>query len=81
MNIPLTEYITKAIINFKIFSGAYTVYVRDKNGCGIVTDKVYLLMYPKFFTPNGDGYNDTWSIHFQILKLDYPFNYLIVMAN
>jgi hypothetical protein len=50
-----------------LFSGAYTVYVRDKNGCGIVTDKVYLLMYPKFF--NGDGYNDTWSIHFQILKL------------
>ncbi|SEA75856.1 gliding motility-associated C-terminal domain-containing protein [Flavobacterium gillisiae] len=45
-------------------SGAYTVFVRDKNGCGIVTDKVYLLMYPKFFTPNGDGYNDTWSIHF-----------------
>jgi gliding motility-associated-like protein len=47
-----------------LISGAYTVYVRDKNGCGIVTDKVYLLMYPKFFTPNGDGYNDTWSIHF-----------------
>jgi gliding motility-associated-like protein len=45
-------------------SGAYTVYVRDKNGCGIVTDEVRLLMYPKFFTPNGDGYNDTWSIHF-----------------
>tara|TARA_R110002124_G_scaffold85606_5_gene222064 strand:+ start:828 stop:4883 length:4056 start_codon:yes stop_codon:yes gene_type:complete len=47
-----------------LISGAYTAYVKDKNGCGIVTDKVYLLMYPKFFTPNGDGYNDTWSIHF-----------------
>ncbi|NGY38145.1 T9SS type B sorting domain-containing protein [Flavobacterium sp. XN-5] len=47
-----------------LLSGAYNVYVRDKNGCGIVTEKVNLLMYPKFFTPNGDGHNDTWSIHF-----------------
>jgi hypothetical protein len=36
-----------------------------KNGCGIVTDKVYLLMYPKFFTPNGDGYNDTGAFIFR----------------
>ena len=47
-----------------IISGQHTVYVRDKNGCGTVTDNVYLLMYPKFFTPNGDGYNDTWKIKF-----------------
>jgi hypothetical protein len=38
--------------------------VRDKNGCATVTDEVYLLMYPKFFTPNGDGFNDTWKIKF-----------------
>ncbi|MDG2431738.1 T9SS type B sorting domain-containing protein, partial [Flavobacterium sp.] len=44
--------------------GAYTVQVRDKNGCGTVADEVYLLMYPKFFTPNGDNFNDTWSIRF-----------------
>lgn len=42
----------------------YDVYVRDKNGCGITTDQVFLLMYPKFFTPNEDGYNDTWEIKF-----------------
>jgi len=47
-----------------LISGQYTVHVRDKNGCGTITDEVYLLMYPKFFTPNGDGFNDTWGIKF-----------------
>lgn len=47
-----------------VITGQYTVQVRDKNGCGTVTDEVYLLMYPKFFTPNGDGFNDTWKIKF-----------------
>ncbi|WP_130734497.1 T9SS type B sorting domain-containing protein [Flavobacterium sp. J27] len=45
-------------------NGEYTVYVNDKNGCGEVTETMYLLMYPKFFTPNGDGYNDYWKIKF-----------------
>jgi gliding motility-associated-like protein len=43
-------------------SGEYTVHARDKNGCGTAVEEVYLLMYPKFFTPNGDGSNDTWKI-------------------
>ncbi|MBY0487990.1 MAG: T9SS type B sorting domain-containing protein, partial [Flavobacteriaceae bacterium] len=47
-----------------LFSGIYTVFVRDKNECGIVSEDVFLLMYPPFFTPNDDGYNDTWSIYF-----------------
>ncbi|MCW1147706.1 T9SS type B sorting domain-containing protein [Flavobacterium lacisediminis] len=45
-------------------NGEYTVYVRDKNGCGVSSEEVYLLMYPKYFTPNGDGYNDFWRIKF-----------------
>jgi len=45
-------------------SGDYTVYVRDKNGCGIVTQEVFILNYPKYFTPNGDGNHDTWSVKF-----------------
>lgn len=40
----------------------YTAYVNDKNGCGITTKEFYLLQIPKYFTPNGDGYNDTWNI-------------------
>ena len=43
-------------------AGEYTVYVQDKKGCGIIYETFYVLDYPKYFTPNGDGYNDTWNI-------------------
>jgi gliding motility-associated-like protein len=45
-----------------LWAGLYTVYIRDKNGCGTLEQEVWLLNYPKFFTPNGDGFNDTWYI-------------------
>jgi gliding motility-associated-like protein len=51
-------------IFYSLDSGSYTVFVRDKNGCGTVKEDIYLLMYPKFFTPNNDTHNDTWSIKF-----------------
>jgi gliding motility-associated-like protein len=44
--------------------GRYVVYIRDIDGCGITTAEVVLLMYPKYFTPNGDGLNDYWQIKF-----------------
>lgn len=47
-----------------LLNGEYNVYIRDKNGCGITKDEVFLLNYPKFFTPNGDGFNDSWKINF-----------------
>ncbi|PZX94859.1 hypothetical protein DOS84_04705 [Flavobacterium aquariorum] len=44
-------------------AGIYLATVRDKNGCGTsVPYKVYVLDYPRFFTPNNDGFNDTWKI-------------------
>lgn len=44
-------------------SGEYLISVRDKNGCQpSPTKTIYILDFPKFFTPNNDGYNDTWSI-------------------
>ena len=42
--------------------GLYTVYVRDAGGCRTLTEVVWLLNYPKFFTPNEDGYNETWFV-------------------
>ncbi|MFV8336249.1 choice-of-anchor L domain-containing protein [Flavobacterium sp. RSP29] len=46
-----------------IAPGEYLVYARDKNGCGLsVPYLVYVLDYPRYFTPNNDGYNDLWQI-------------------
>ncbi|MEO8235087.1 MAG: T9SS type B sorting domain-containing protein [Flavobacterium sp.] len=45
-------------------SGEYKVFIRDKNGCGTISEEIFLLMYPKYFTPNGDGFNDKWKIKF-----------------
>ncbi len=42
--------------------GIHTVYVQDANGCGTVYQVISVLGVPQYFTPNGDGYNDTWNI-------------------
>lgn len=52
-----------------IFSGLeegfYTLYVRDKNGCGIAERNFRLAFpptgFPPYFSPNGDGINDFWQ--------------------
>ncbi len=43
-------------------AGIHEVYVNDKNGCGLVSTQVVLVGIPKYFTPNGDSYNDVWEI-------------------
>lgn len=45
-----------------IEGGNYTVFVRDKEGCGEDSAEVTIIDYPKFFTPNDDGFNDYWQI-------------------
>ena len=42
--------------------GIHTVYVKDLNGCGISEQTISVIGVPQYFTPNGDGYNDTWNI-------------------
>lgn len=43
--------------------GSHTVTVREMNGCGETTSESFFLVgYPRFFTPNSDGYNDTWNL-------------------
>ncbi len=45
--------------------GTHTLYVRDRNGCGVAEEQIVqdltLEGFPKFFSPNGDGINDYWQ--------------------
>jgi|GEM_PF-574501 len=48
-------------------SGLHTVHIRSVSDspCDASTldiEDIMIIDYPKFFTPNGDGYNDSWNI-------------------
>ncbi|MBC8754908.1 T9SS type B sorting domain-containing protein [Kordia sp. YSTF-M3] len=64
-------------IFMNLLAGNLTVYVRDKNGCGVVSQEVSLLFYPGFFTPNSDGFNDFW----QIISSEYELDLRIYIFN
>ena len=42
--------------------GYHTITIIDLNGCAEVTKEVVVIDAPKFMTPNGDTYFDTWHI-------------------
>ena len=46
----------------QVYAGMHTLYVRDKNGCVTTSLPLFVMGFPKFFTPNGDGFNDTWNV-------------------
>lgn len=41
--------------------GFYTIYAQDNTDCGVVTEEFYHLVIQKFFTPNGDSFNDLFE--------------------
>jgi gliding motility-associated-like protein len=43
-------------------NGVHIVKVIDTQGCTYLTTEVTVINFMPFFTPNGDGYNDTWKI-------------------
>lgn len=42
--------------------GVHTLLINDKNGCGTVSIEFSIIGFYRFFTPNGDGYNDYWNV-------------------
>ncbi|WP_338409453.1 T9SS type B sorting domain-containing protein [uncultured Flavobacterium sp.] len=49
-------------IFLNVIAGFYTVYVKDLYNCETSIRSINVLGLPKFFSPNGDGYNDFWNI-------------------
>nr|WP_288837215.1 T9SS type B sorting domain-containing protein [uncultured Flavobacterium sp.] len=47
-----------------VASGTHSITVADQTGCSapITKTDVMVVNYPKYFTPNNDGYNDSWNI-------------------
>ena len=45
-----------------LLPGFHTVYVRSKEDCGTVEQEFSIIGFSKYFTPNGDGYHDTWQV-------------------
>jgi len=48
---------------YNVSPGDHIVAVRDKNGyCSPEPLTATIINYPKYFTPNGDGFHETWNI-------------------
>jgi gliding motility-associated-like protein len=65
-----SSYLWNTGSNTRIISvdkpGIYTLTVTNQYGC-VATDEIEVIVdigIPNFFTPNNDGYNDTWDIPF-----------------
>lgn len=53
---------TSAIFE-NVNAGFHTIYVNDTNGCGRISKRFAVIGFPHFFTPNGDGINDSWKVN------------------
>lgn len=49
-----------ANVFMNVASGAHQIVIKSE--CGTFDKEVIIMDYPKYFTPNGDGYNETWNI-------------------
>ena len=49
--------------NFEnVLPGPHKIAIAERNGCGEIIEEIFVFGYPDFFTPNDDGYHDTWNI-------------------
>ena len=59
--IPLPDGET-SITFTNVPAGLNTITGRDDTGCFSVVEEFTIIDYPPFFTPNQDGFNETWNI-------------------
>jgi gliding motility-associated-like protein len=56
------SYFTDQVYYENLDGGNHTLVIIDQKGCISRTINFVILDYMRFFTPNDDGYNDTWNI-------------------
>ncbi|GAB4511384.1 MAG: hypothetical protein Tsb004_15750 [Allomuricauda sp.] len=42
--------------------GKHVLFMRDSAQCDMTSIEFYVLGFPKFFSPNNDGFNDYWNV-------------------
>lgn len=42
--------------------GYHTVTVSSTENCGTISESIFVMGFPNFFTPNNDGFNDVWNV-------------------
>ncbi|WP_245881530.1 T9SS type B sorting domain-containing protein [Xanthomarina spongicola] len=47
---------------YNVTLGPHVIEIIDLNGCASAIKNIVIIDAPLFFTPNNDGYNDTWHI-------------------
>lgn len=47
---------------YNVPAGLRTAFVQEKNGCGGDTFNFIVIIFPAFFTPNNDSFNDSWEV-------------------
>ena len=72
-NTPLSDYLfsvdnmnatyqsSNTFLDLK--EGLHQLYVKDINSCETISREFYIFGFPKYFTPNNDGTNDTWNVY------------------
>jgi gliding motility-associated-like protein len=53
---------TSTTVFENLSGGTHTLTIMDQNGCNTHVLTFTILDYMRFFTPNGDGYNDYWNL-------------------
>ncbi|CAN1551790.1 Gliding motility-associated, C-terminal domain [Flavobacteriaceae bacterium] len=48
---------------YDVASGVHTISIKDNKGdCNRLNLIAHVIKYPNYFTPNGDGYHETWNL-------------------
>ncbi|WP_417353005.1 T9SS type B sorting domain-containing protein [Flavobacterium alkalisoli] len=47
---------------YNLSAGQHTAYARSQNGCGMDSQTFFVLLIPRYFTPNNDSVNDVFTI-------------------